>query len=74
MEKYVWENNISCKALASILKWTPDKVGKSIYHEPLPNQELNELHHAYGSAVKDIIEGKRETCYFVPKPMNVGCD
>lgn len=57
MEKYIWENNTSSKALASILKWTPDQLGKSVFHDPLPNTELKPEHQAYGAAVKKVVEG-----------------
>lgn len=57
MEKYIWKNNISAKALASILKWTPDRFGKSVFHDPLPDEDLKAEHHAYGVAVKKVIEG-----------------
>lgn len=60
MEHYVWNRNTSSKALASILNWTPDKLGKSIFHDPLPEDKLKPEHHAYGKAVKNIVEGETE--------------
>ncbi|XP_034254422.1 28S ribosomal protein S35, mitochondrial [Thrips palmi] len=60
MEKYIWENNISAKALASIVKWSPDKLGKSIFHDTLPADELKPEHLVLGAAVKKVIEGETE--------------
>ncbi|KAJ1524835.1 hypothetical protein ONE63_009703 [Megalurothrips usitatus] len=58
MEVYEWDKNVSSKALASILKWTPDKLGKSVFHEPLKSEELKPEHLAYGAAVKEVVEGE----------------
>ncbi|KAK3921367.1 28S ribosomal protein S35, mitochondrial, partial [Frankliniella fusca] len=60
MEKYVWERNTSAKALASIINWTPDKLGKAVYHDPLPEDKLKPEHYEYGKAVKKVVEGESE--------------
>lgn len=57
MEKYIWENNMSAKSLASILKWSPDKLGQSVFHDALSAEELKPEHQVYGAAVKKVIEG-----------------
>lgn len=60
MEKYVWERNMSAKALASLLKWTPDKFGKGIFQESLPEEGFQPNHYEYGKAVKKLFEGESQ--------------